>query len=294
MIPFQTPQKQQLGFTLVEMSIVLSIIGILVGAVVGGQHLMHTLRLKRVHEEQQHYSSAIQQFSDRYKALPGDMRNAVEYWQDVSNADTCLEPEIGTSGNDVGIGTGTETCNGNGDLRIGSYDVADLRHEMFRAWQHLRLAEFITGPSYTGFRDDTATLSHRCPGNCPTGPLKGSGWSLMFQENLTSSAALDNRWFNRDLGNMLVFGGHLNDFPSFNGALTPQEAWDMDTKFDDGSPVTGSISAVLGGSGGTSTQSDCTTADDDSTDLTATYSTATDAIACALYFILPTNIRGPQ
>jgi len=101
----------------------------------------------------------------------------------------------------------------------------------------------------------------------------------------------NNLWFNRTYGNMLVFGAYKLNYPPFNPILTPQEAYSLDKKIDDGSPVNGNIIAALSS---VSPQSQCTTAAGNSTVLTATYDTSKDDVACALFFLLPQNIRGPK
>lgn len=67
-------------------------------------------------------------------------------------------------------------------------------------------------------------------------------------------------------------------------ALTPQEAWNIDTKMDDGKPACG---RVLTYKGGTSTSylssvKDCATTD---VSTTAAYNLANDSIGCALVFL---------
>lgn len=279
------------GFTLAEMSIVLVIIGALLGAVIGGQHLIHSMKLKKVTEDLQTYEAAILGFADRYKALPGDMATATTYWGEVSNAAECTTPTSTTGGNDVGVGTGTQTCNGNGDDSIGDYDTTQLRHEMFRAWQHLALSGFI-GDIYTGYRGaDASKMEHNVGENAPAGSFAKSGWSIMHIDNYTGDSESDELWFNRDFGNVLVYGGERSDGPTLDPALTPQELWGIDTKIDDGSPVTGKVSAVLEDAGG-DPQTDCTSANGDSSVLTATYDSSVGTVSCAFYYTLPQEVRG--
>ena len=64
------------AFTLVELSIVIVIIGLLIGGILGGQSLIHASELKSVISDFQKYQSAITQFRTQYNAWPGDMPNA--------------------------------------------------------------------------------------------------------------------------------------------------------------------------------------------------------------------------
>lgn len=68
------------GFSLVELSIVLVILGLLTGGILAGQSLIRASELRSVSTELQRYSSAIYSFRDQYMALPGDMLNATSFW----------------------------------------------------------------------------------------------------------------------------------------------------------------------------------------------------------------------
>jgi prepilin-type N-terminal cleavage/methylation domain-containing protein len=94
------------GFTLIELSIVLVILGLLVSGVLLGQDLIRAAELRSVPTDFQKYQTAVNIFRDKYRALPGDMRNATDFWgENDPNLSTCRTTE----------GSGTDTCNGDGD-----------------------------------------------------------------------------------------------------------------------------------------------------------------------------------
>src|SRR3569833_319215 len=68
------------AFTLVELSIVLVILGLLDGGVHTGQSLIRAAELRSVTTQYQRFLTAVQTFRDKYFALPGDMTNAHSYW----------------------------------------------------------------------------------------------------------------------------------------------------------------------------------------------------------------------
>ena len=136
--PSEPPFKRRLsaGFTLLELSIVLVIIGLLIGGIFVGQSLIHNAQLNAVITEFTRYQTAVQSFKQQYQALPGDMNNATSFWGvagGTGSDTTCMNT----------VSTTAATCNGNGDEVIGTSVVT--WDETFRAWQHLATAKMIEG-----------------------------------------------------------------------------------------------------------------------------------------------------
>ena len=65
-------KHRQQGFTLVEIGIVLLIIGLLLGAVLKGQELVESARVKNAGSMFNSISAAVSTYRDRYRNLPGD------------------------------------------------------------------------------------------------------------------------------------------------------------------------------------------------------------------------------
>lgn len=125
-------RRQQSGFTLVEIAIVLVIIGLLLGGILKGQELINSAKVKSFAQDYRTIQTAIYGFQDRYKALPGDF------------AGTRLTNNI--SGSTSAPATGTEN---NGQIN-GDWDSATATEESCLVWQHLRLAGFLAGPTTVG------------------------------------------------------------------------------------------------------------------------------------------------
>ncbi len=128
--------KQQSGFTLVEIAIVLVIIGLLLGGVLKGQELITQAKIKNVANDLNGMSAAVYGYQDRYRRFPGDDNAAA----DVAN---------GAAGR-----WGAQTANGNGNAQVGATGVnavidcaqaANAALENCLFWQHLRLSGFIGG-----------------------------------------------------------------------------------------------------------------------------------------------------
>ena len=129
------------AFSLVELSIVLVILGLLTGGILGGQSLIRAAELRSVSTEAARYTTAVYSFRDKYMALPGDMPNATAFW---GAAPDCSAQTA----------SGASTCNGNGDgmLRWGgtnpergdvyilaaSGQCRPYRRELYRCAGHTR------------------------------------------------------------------------------------------------------------------------------------------------------------
>ena len=132
----QVPSKER-GFTLAELVIVVTLIGLLIGGFIVGNGLLTHARTKFIVNQLEGLRIAVLTYQDRYRALPGDDPRAVTRW--VAGAK-----------------------DGNGDGRIGgSYQapppagdpMANLvivpgtgSGESLNFWWHLRLADLVVAP----------------------------------------------------------------------------------------------------------------------------------------------------
>lgn len=213
------------GFSLVELSIVLVILGLLTGGILAGQSLIRAAEIRNVAVEFNKYYTASQTFRDKYFAIPGDMTNAQSFWG-IADA-TPANCKTTTS-------TTPLTCNGDGNGRI--LDIAAGSNEVFRFWQHLANAGLIEG-TYTGVSDPPSpvSLSTRTGWNIPASKLSQAGWTVLYLDSSTVPTQVFDA--NNTYGNSFFFGTKFN-FTSA-AALTPEEAWNIDTKVDDGKGTRG-------------------------------------------------------
>jgi prepilin-type N-terminal cleavage/methylation domain-containing protein len=113
------------GFSLVEISIGLVVVGLLVSGVFAGQALIKSARLKSVISDLQNYTTAVNAFYDQFGYWPGDFPNAHAIWA-------------------CGNGVAPTGCNGNGNGVIESASP-NAGTEQGRTWQHLALANMVPG-----------------------------------------------------------------------------------------------------------------------------------------------------
>ena len=77
--------RNQKGFTLVEIAIVLVIIGLLMGGVLKGQTIIKNAKVKRVVKSADEVRAAIYTFYDKYGVYPGDEANTTFPPNDSNN-----------------------------------------------------------------------------------------------------------------------------------------------------------------------------------------------------------------
>ncbi len=201
------------GFTLLELSIVLVIIGLIIGGITAGAELIRGAELNSVIADVNKYKVAINTFKLKYNQLPGDMKNAKSYWPAE-----CVD----VSGND---------CNGNGDGDLST------SYENMRSWQHLSLAGLVTG-AYTGVGANSITNYMLPPENVPASKIGGlAGYKLM---GWTLYQKKSNAMLLSTAGTSGFMGG---------GALNTPEAQAIDEKSDDGKSSTGSINGYSASTG---------------------------------------------
>lgn len=218
------------AFTLVELSIVLVILGLLVGGVLAGQSLIHAAELRAVGREYQQYQTALGAFKDKYLALPGDMPNAVRYWgaQDGSTND-------GMDAVCAGLSTpapGTATCNGDGNGLIAQ---SGRLYESFRAWQHLQNAGLVEG-RLEGVMGDAAEVGR----NVPRSKISNAGWQFF---GLGTGQFDPAGYFYAEYGSSFFFGGNNANMWTQHPVISAEDAYNIDMKLDDGKPHTGRMMA---------------------------------------------------
>ncbi|HHL39100.1 MAG TPA: type II secretion system protein [Deltaproteobacteria bacterium] len=134
--------RNESGFTLVELAIVLVIIGLILGVVLKGQEMINNASIKRAYNLQREIVAAVYTYFDRYGKYPGDDNTAQSRWSGVTNGND--NGQINGFSVACATGTTTETC---------------------QAWRHMRNANLITG----------AATSAENPGN-PYGGVVGIGY----------------------------------------------------------------------------------------------------------------------
>lgn len=256
------------AFTLVELSVVLTIIAFIVGGIMMGKNLQRSSQVRNVLGDASSYAFAVQQFQQQYTAFPGDMRDAQRVWGNAEGGSAttdCSTPLTSVS-------TGRATCNGDGD---GS--ITFTRGELYRAWQHLWAAGLVTG-SYTGI-SMSSTSRVSLPGtNVPLGSIRNTGFSFS-DAGVVDANNPANDLYAGDYTNAIVFGTTNSTQISRNPALSGKEGYELDKKIDDGLPGLGTIHSFRPAA---VENPDCA---DGNNPLTAVYNKDYTRAACAMIFM---------
>lgn len=212
------------GFSLVELSIVLVILGLLVGGILGGQSLIKAAEMRNIPTEMSKWQTAGNAFRTKYNALPGDFKDATKFWNPAASCPPAPgDPDLLTT-----------TCDGNGDGNIGNPPAQ--YYEMVLFWQHLSQAGLVDG-SYTGIPGDGHVREHTPGINSPASKFPNGGWSITY----FSGGSVNQ--YAMDYGNAFIFGAERATYPTTGKLLTPEQAWNIDTKMDDGLPAKGNVIA---------------------------------------------------
>lgn len=185
-----------------ELSIVLTIIGLLIGGALVGKDLIKAAEIRSVVSEVNKLQTAYTHFRGKYKCRAGDCKHTTQFLQDTSWV--------------------IENGNGNHLIECGgsppSCPAPTNEHVM--AMISLHLAGFI------------AALSENSPESTPT---KLRDCHLLFYEVLSSW----NELYGKGSGNYIWAVTNLTQAPWRDDCLTAEEAYAIDSKMDDGYASTG-------------------------------------------------------
>jgi prepilin-type N-terminal cleavage/methylation domain-containing protein len=222
-------KARQQGFTLIELSIVLVVIGLIVGGVLVGQNLIAAAGLRATISQIEKYNTAVNTFRTKYNnQLPGDI--------DATDA-----AQFGFAGRGQFAGEG----DGNGVIEGVPFNSAgsnsgfrDSVGEIPMFWVDLSTASLI-GDSFTIASSTlepgsniTTTTSPAVGAYFPAAKLGGGNYINIWSKNGVNYYGLS-----------MITGLAVDGVVASDSGLSVMQASSIDAKIDDGLPQSGHVTA---------------------------------------------------
>ena len=213
------------GFTLIELSIVLVVIGLVVGGIFVGQDMIRAAGERAQITQIEKFQSAVAAFYEKYRFLPGD----------ISSPDA-------TKFGFIARGPNPGEGDGNGILQAweGAYATTNgMQGETSVFWVDLSTARMIEGTfntatMTTAFCCATQTTTPSLNAFFPQAKIGNSNYVYIYSANSANYFCLSGVF---TLGSAPLAGVL---------SLTVRQAYDIDQKIDDGLPQSGNVTAVYG------------------------------------------------
>ena len=219
------------GFTLIELSIVLVIIGFIIGGVLVGRDLIAAAKVRAQISQFDKYQAAVNTFRLKYNYLPGDIP----------------EP-YATNYGFTTRGTAQYKGDGNGMIDGGCVFATRYGCETALFWKDLRDAGLIdanvSNITYTGSHQNIAATVGM-EGYLPLAAIGERNFIAVLAGNGNGYHIIGFNYFY--LGQITATVGS-GDYSASSG-ISPLQANVIDTKMDDGQPGTGTLRAAYAGGG---------------------------------------------
>ncbi|HEU5046902.1 MAG TPA: prepilin-type N-terminal cleavage/methylation domain-containing protein [Rickettsiales bacterium] len=232
-------RKNIQGFTLIELSIVLVIIGLIIGGILAGRDLIGAAEARAQISQMEKYNTAVYTFRAKYGGLPGDLQ------LNLANQ----------------FGLWTAACDGSYGNRDGnglvdgyyptSYVLQYTETSLF--WADLSQAGLIDGSfpgsggayagSWCGGYNADLTLAQGSSyiGNYfPAAKIGSGNFIYVYNGQLPADSCCGgNNWY----GLSAVTTVYTTGGTASNTTLSVAQAYNIDKKMDDGVPDAGSVQA---------------------------------------------------
>jgi prepilin-type N-terminal cleavage/methylation domain-containing protein len=229
-------KHERAGFTLIELSIVLVIIGLIVGGILVGQDLIKAAEVRAQVSQIEKYNSAVNTFRSKFQAIPGDMAVATANQFGFATGSGCTGGQGARDGNGFldGYSSPTQLVQGEGEVMLFFQDLSSA------VAGNLIDGQFPGSGAVTNFclAGGAALSLSTSPGTTylgdyyPNGKI-GHGTYIYVYENSGYN------WYGLSTLTSVNNSGCVNDATS----IPAVQAFKIDQKVDDGLPATGGVQA---------------------------------------------------
>jgi prepilin-type N-terminal cleavage/methylation domain-containing protein len=231
------PTPNSAGFTLIELSIVLVIIGLIVGGVLVGRDLIHAASVRSQVGQIDKYNSAVNTFRAKYNAVPGDMIPAL--------AAIYGFPQLNNTSGAQGEGDGNGIIEDGDTINLnncaGGNNQNMFNGEIPTFWRHLSDANLVDGQFGTtgnaALRTATCQITGIVTNISQSIPAAKIGRGIF----VTIISGRGTNYYALYAINKIDGSGFY--FMNSTG-LSPIEGQNIDSKIDDGQPETGRVLAL--------------------------------------------------
>lgn len=216
--------KAKGGFTLVELSIVLVIIGLLIGGILAAQSMISTAKINAQVRQFGQFDAMVMSFKTKYNYLPGDA------------------PAFGGDGDGiVDIGTA-----------FSQNYVGEFACEMANFWNNIDPLQYPGGSACNGGGPGAKVITSGAGKNAPATKFgKNDSWVVALGLGVTGDQVADTTSLNKGNYYAILDGTQGQDSgpgwyvfyatTATNSSVTPAELLALDKKMDDGFADSGII-----------------------------------------------------
>jgi prepilin-type N-terminal cleavage/methylation domain-containing protein len=219
------------GFTLLELSIVLVIIGLIVGGVLVGRDLIEVASIRAQISQIEKYQTAVHTFETKFNCLPGDCANAADFGFAARG-----------TGRGEGDGNGVLESQGDSGIWNGSWQA---NGEVCGFWRDLSQAQLVAGSfNYCALSRAASPGSHYVDVSSwlPAARIGQGDYVTVYSGGAGQYATNGINYFGVS---RITAAPNWVNWPHYGtGGLTVQQAYAIDSKIDDGLPQSGTVTAM--------------------------------------------------
>ena len=256
--------KHEIGFTLIELSIVLVIIGLVVGGVLVGQDLIKSAEVRAQISQIEKFNTAVNTFQGKYGYLPGDIPDpyATQFGFQARGYNSQFPPP------NAGMGDGDGMIAGGINAALYGWIQGG---EPVAVWSDLSTAKLIEG-NYIGdpanwYSSDASLSNGSLSKFIPVAKI-GNNTSVYTLSAFNKSVGYNldpyfasNNFFSVSAVSLIAFRSKAVPCGSYascagdsntisNTGIPVTQAYAVDKKIDDGLPTHGNVRAVTALNGG--------------------------------------------